>query len=145
MPGVVGACVGAATGALVVATIDPSLLFAADTGAGAAARRLGFLGRASLSLLMGLVSSQAVMPLLLGPELRAEAFRMREAAEAERLGSYRTRFNLPELNRAVEEDTKRVAAAEGAARSVPPAVAKARKQAATCWAALSRLRRQLVA
>ena len=127
--------VAAALGGSVVLVFDRGFLYFSDTSI--AKRRINLIAYAAfrviIILLVGNITAQAVMPIIMGKELAAHALEMVEKSEAERMSKLGSQHNLDAKKSAIEAATDEVRRLEKAASIMPPDIQQKLEAARSCW------------
>jgi len=129
------AALTASIGAFMAALFDRSFVYFADTSIEGERFKLFAYGAARIAIIVaiGSITSQAVMPLLLGSELKAQALHMTEAAEKNRVADLNTRYQVGQKESEIKIARKEVEALRLAASNLPPDIQKKVLAAKACW------------
>jgi hypothetical protein len=127
---------GAALGGAIVLVFDRGFIYFADTSIakGSASIIAYAISRICIILLVGSITGQAVMPIILGKELSAHALYMTEKSEAERVVKLSNQYDLSSKKAGVEAATNEVKRLEKAASTIPPDIQQMLVTARSCWA-----------
>lgn len=128
--------VGAVLGGAIVLVFDRGFLYFADTSiAKGRATVIAYAAfRIFIILLVGSITAQAVMPIIMGKELATHALAMIEQSEAERMSKLGSQYDLGSKKAAVEGATSDVKRLEKAASTLPPDIQQKQVAARSCWA-----------
>lgn len=126
---------GAALGGAIVLVFDRGFLYFSDTsiGRGRATVIAYATFRIFIILLVGSITAQAVMPIIMGKELAAHALAMIEQSEAERMFKLGSQYDLDSKKAAVETATGEIKRFEMAASTIPPDIQQKLVAARSCW------------
>jgi len=138
---------GAATlGGAIVVVFDRGFIYFADTsiakGNGTVVAYA--VSRICIILLVGSITAQAVIPIVMAKELAAHALYMTEQSEADRMAKLNTQYDLGSKKSEVEATTTEVKQLEKAASTIPPDIQHMLATARSCWADYTNRRRVLV-
>ncbi|MBK7659633.1 MAG: DUF4407 domain-containing protein [Betaproteobacteria bacterium] len=144
-PSGVAAAAGA-VGASIVLCLDRGFLYFADTTADKGGLRLAtFLAmRLLIILCISTLTAQAVVPLILRPELTAHALKLLEQSERERAARLHDEFDLGGKTEAAKAAAADVERLERAINTLPADIDRRLAAARACWSGLTRQRRELV-
>jgi len=119
----------------VVLTLDRSFVFFVDTAVETSKGTIIVYTalRVVFVLLVGSITAQAVMPIIMGKELAAHALHMREASEAERLTKLGSQYELASKKDGVADASTEVKRLEDAASTLPPPIQQLLAAARACW------------
>lgn len=125
----------ALAGASVVMAIDRAALYHADIALAMSRGRMALVLalRVVLVLIVSLVTSQAVMPLLLAPELRAHALALREQREQARADALTTRAGIGGLKDERAEARTAIVQLQGQLERLPAPIQQRLDAARRCW------------
>ena len=128
-----------ALGGSIVLVFDRGFLYFSDTSIAKGRINLIIYAafRVIIILLVGSITAQAVMPIIMGKELSAHALAMIEKSEAERMSKLGSQHNLDAKKSAVEAATSEVKRLEKAASTTPPDIQQKLAAARSCWAEYS--------
>ncbi|MGP0104056.1 hypothetical protein [Rhodoblastus sp.] len=142
----IGGAVGAIAGATFALSVDRPGAFALDAQAPGRGRKLAILGaRVGACLLVSAVTTEAVMPLVLGQDGARIALEQRETRDAARSKDLAAQFDVVGLRASVTQADAVAAAAQSAAAMIPPAILRMEGHTKACSQALARRRNALVA
>lgn len=129
------AALAALIGALAVILLDRTFIYFLDTTLDGGRFQFAFYGaiRVGIILVIGLITSQAVMPLLLRSELRAEALHMAEDSEKARMSDLSVRYAIPRKEAEIAAVAKEIERLRLAAVSLPSSIQKKLRAAEECW------------
>lgn len=127
--------VGAALGGMIVLVFDRGFLYFADTSIAKGRASLIAYGvfRVFIILLVGSITAQAVMPIIMGKELAAHALAMVEQSEAERILKLGSQYDLDSKKAAVEAATGEIKRLEKVTSTIPPDIQQKLVAARSCW------------
>lgn len=133
-------------GMFLVLVFDRGLIYVIDTAGQVARLRLLMFTvfRFVVVVAISSLTSQAVIPLLLGNELQVTALHMQEAAEKQRVNNLGQQFQVGNRETAAEQTSKEVARLAEAAETLPADIANRLASARQCWQNYSASRRSLV-
>lgn len=136
----------AAFGGSIVFLCDRTFIYLSDTSlAKGSAKVLTYAAlRVCIILLVGGITGQAVMPLILSKELAVHALYLTEQSEAARMSKLSTQYDLGSKKTAVEDATSEVKKLETAISTIPPEIKQKLTAARACWADYTTRRRELV-
>lgn len=136
---VVAAVFAASLGAFMVLTFDRGFLFFADTVNAGKRIKLVLYGacRVTIVVAVGSITSQAVMPLILGSEMEAQSLHMVEAAEKARIADLTTRHDVDAQVTAVNAATEEIKVRQRAADQLPADIQSRLASARSCWSSYS--------
>ena len=122
-------------GGAITVFVDRSFLYFADTTTVSGWKAFAYAGvRIMIVLGFASLSAQATIPLFLGPELRAESLRMREASGQQRATALAARFEISSRAQALEAARSEVRQARQRARELPADIMTGLEAASRCWA-----------
>jgi hypothetical protein len=133
-------------GMFLVLVFDRGLVYVIDTSGQIARLRLATFTvfRFVMVVAISSLTSQAVIPLLLGNELNIKALQMQESAEQHRVGALRSQFQLGTREAASEQASKEVDRLNQASKNLPADIANHLSSARQCWQDYNVGRRNLV-
>ncbi len=137
---------GAVLGGAIVLVFDRGFIYFADTSVakGSAAVIAYAASRICIILLVGSITAQAVIPIIMSKELAAHALYMTEQSEAKRMSKLNAQYDLGSKEVAVEAATTEVKQLEKAASTIPPDIQQMLATARSCWADYTNRRSELV-
>lgn len=126
---------GAALGGAIVLVFDRGFLYFSDTSIAKGRASLIAYGafRVFIILMVGSITAQAVMPIIMGKELAAHALAMIEQSEAERMFKLGSQYDLGLKRAAVEAATGELKRLEKANSTIPPDIYQRLMAARSCW------------
>lgn len=128
-----------------IAIIDRGVIYQTDTHAGRAASLLPMVAfRVALTCAVSSITANAVMPILLKPELELKSLQLIEDSERTRGPELAARYDLPGLQSAAAAAVKTVQNAQQAVEVVPPDIRVRLDAARACWSGYARRRAALV-
>jgi len=129
------AALAALIGGLSVVLLDRIFIYFLDTSMEDGRFQVAFYGaiRIGIILVIASLTSQAVMPLLLGSELRAEALHMAEDSEKARMSDLSVRYAIPRKEVEIKAVAKEIERLHLAAVSLPSNIKKMLMAAEECW------------
>jgi hypothetical protein len=118
-----------------VAIFDRGFLYFADTMNGAGQSKLIMYGAIRVIIILGVssITSQAVMPLVLGSEMEAHALHMIEAAEKTRAADLNTRNNIDAQETALRAAEEQIKVRQHAVDNLPADIQSKLASASRCW------------
>lgn len=142
----IGGAVGALFGGAFALSIDRPGAFALDAQSPGRARKLAMLGaRVGACLLVSAVTTEAVLPLLIGRDGARVALEQREKNDNLRAYALHARFNIETLSNAVVEAEAKQKTAKAAAETIPERIQRLDSQAKACTRQLANQRSGLLA
>jgi len=142
----IAAAVGAMLGFLLVATLDRAGIYQMDAQSDRWIRKAALLMvRLIIVLLVSAVTTGAIAPVLLKPELEAHALEMREQSELSRMHILDERFSTGQMRTALNETNNSVTVARAAIGVLPPDIRLQQSKAQSCWQDYAVRKAQLVA
>jgi hypothetical protein len=137
---------GAALGGAIVVVFDRGFIYFADTSIakGNGTVIAYAVSRICIILLVGSITAQAVIPIIMGKELAAHALYMTEQSEADRMSKLSTQYDLGSKKAAVEAATTEVKRLQQAVSTIPPDIQHVLATARSCWADYTNRRSELV-
>ncbi len=122
-------------GVFLVLAFDRGLIYAIDVAGKIGWMRLSVYSIFRVVIVMAISSltSQAVIPLLLGNELSMTALKMQEAAEAERISKLGTQFRVETVESAASDAAKEVERLAREAATLPPDIVEKLAASKRCW------------
>lgn len=129
------AVLAALIGALAVILLDRTFIYFLDTTLEGGRFQFAFYGaiRIGIILVIAGLTSQAVMPLLLGSELRAEALHMAEDSEKARMADLSVRYAIAPKEAEIKAVAKEIERLRLAAASLPSSIQKKIRAVEECW------------
>ena len=138
--------IGAALGFLLVATLDRAGIYQIDTHSGRGLPKAALLlVRLILVLLVSTVTTGAIAPVLLKPELEAHALEMREQSELSRMHMLDKLFSTEQLQMTLKQNNNSLTLARAATGVVPPDVLLQQNKSKSCWQSYAVRKAELVA
>lgn len=129
------AVISAIFGMAIVLVFDRGFVYLTDTAGDT--KRFKFLAyalfRVVVILAVGSVTAQAVMPLVLGSELKAHALHMVEEGEQQRRATLNKQFNVEASATAVKEATAEIQRLQSAMSTIPVDIQRRQAAARNCW------------
>ena len=138
--------VTALMGMFLVLVFDRGLVYVIDTVGKVGRVRLAVFTAFRFAIVVAISSltSQAVIPLLLGPELKITALKMQERSERERSTALRDQFQIDTKEQARDGAAKAVDRLAAAALTLPADISARLASAQRCWVQHAASRRALV-
>jgi ribosome-associated translation inhibitor RaiA len=136
---------GAVAGLMIVLVLDRGMVYLLDTQVGGSrwAMFAYVLVRAGMIVALGYFTSQAVMPVLLGPELKGHALSMQEQSQAKRAKQLHEVLGVDALVLANTTGQQELQTAREALRSLPSGIQAQLLDAQACWRRLATWRQAL--
>ena len=129
------ACAGGSIGGIMAAVFDRSFLYFADTAPEGGRFKLftyAFV-RILIILIIGSFTSQAVIPVLLSSELKAQALQMTEASEKTRQADLNSRYQIEKKETDLKSAGKEVETLRLAMANLPYEIQSKLISAKACW------------
>lgn len=141
------AALTAVMGMFLVLVFDRGLIYVIDTAGKVARWNLVFftLFRVVVVLAVSSLTSQAVIPLLLGNELQMTALHMQETAEKQRVNNLGQQYQVGAHESAADKASREVDRLALAAQTLPPDIANHLASARKCWQDYGARRATLIA
>ncbi len=135
-----------AFGAAIVLVFDRGFVYLADTSGDTGRIKLFVYGafRVIVIIAVGSITAQAVMPLVLGSELKAHALHMVEDGENRRAVSLNTQFKVGAKESAVKAASDEVDRLQKAAANVPTDIQRRLNVAKNCWSEYANQKSSLI-
>ncbi len=136
---IAAAVLAAALGAIMVMVFDRGFLYFADTVNAGKPIKLMVYGACRVIIVVGVgsITSQAVMPLMLGSEMEAQSLHMVEAAEKARLADLTARHDVDAQVAAVNAAAEEIKVRQRAADRLPADIQSRLASARSCWSSYS--------
>lgn len=133
-------------GMFLVLVFDRGLIYVIDTAGKVARMRLAAftLFRLVVVVAISSLTSQAVIPLLLGNELNMKALQMQEASEQRRVSQLGQQYQVSTRENAASQANQDVARLTQASRTLPPDIANHLAAARQCWQEYGTTRSNLI-
>ena len=127
--------VSSAFGAAIVLVFDRGFVYFADASGDMRRIKLLVYGafRIVVIIAVGSITAQAVMPMVLGSELKAHALHMVENGEKQRVLSLNTQFNVGAKEASVKDASEEVSRLQKAVTNVPADIQRRLTAAQSCW------------
>jgi hypothetical protein len=128
-----------------VSVLDSSFIYLADISESHWFKKVlyGVL-RVSIIFLVSLITSQAVMPVLLGNELAAYALKMAEDSESSRIKTLDGQYKFSDKQLALKSTKEEVDKLEERSRIIPQYIQQRMKSAKQCWDSYTHKKQQLI-
>src|SRR3984885_13663300 len=128
------ALIAGVVGFSVVAIVDRSIVYAMDTHCGRRAPLWALVAsRIVLTCFVSSVTTEAIRPTLMKPELELQSLVMREESERNRSRELEARYDLSGLKRSALQTAADLQEAQSAAQVVPPEIQMPLNSARSCW------------
>lgn len=128
-----------------VSVLDASFLYFSDTSEASWLLKAPYgILRLMIILLVSAITSQAVIPAMLRPELEAYALKMAESAESNRSKALDAQFKVTERQAALQKAISEMDRIEERSRTIPPDIQQCLDSAKGCWASYYSRRQSLL-